>query len=107
MKRYLIIGALLVSAVTSSFAQSNNVDAFFHASPYLNFTDQAAYANRSVGYVGYLLVDGKQLTEIGINYCNQGCVCLGFSSWKRPRWYETRCSRNTSLPQQKIGEDFM
>jgi hypothetical protein len=109
MKRYLIIGALLVSAITSSFAQSNMIDAFFHANPYLSFTAQAEYGNRSVGYVGYLLVNSTELAGIETNYLNQGCVRLGMASWKCLPYY------GGGLPQKdeaifyarRIGADLV
>src|SRR5258708_37975050 len=86
MKRYLIIGALLVSAITSSFAQSN-IDGFFHANPYLDFTQQAAYARRQIGYVGYRLINPSELAAIDQNFQNQGCVRLGISSWRILPYY--------------------
>lgn len=86
MKRYIIISALLASAITSGFAQSN-VDAFFHADPYLDFTQEAAYAHRNIGYVGYRLISPFDLQAIDQNFLNQGCVRLGFSSWKILPYY--------------------
>lgn len=80
MKRYIIISALLASAITSGFAQ--NVDAFFRVDPYLDFTQEAAYAHRNVGYVGYRLISPSNLQAVDQNFQNQGCVRLGISSWK-------------------------
>jgi hypothetical protein len=51
MKRYLIIGALLVSAITSHAQTGGAVDSFFHAN--YNLPNLAQYANRQVGQVSY------------------------------------------------------
>src|SRR5258707_1456194 len=49
MKRYLIIGALLVSAIRSQDQTGGAVDSFFHAN--YNLPNLAQYANRQVGQV--------------------------------------------------------
>src|SRR5260221_13197729 len=86
MKRYLIIGARLVRAIASSFVQSN-IDAYFHANPYMVFTQQVAYARRQIGYVGSRLINPSELEAIDQNFQNQGCVRLGISSWRILPYY--------------------
>src|SRR5258708_31016659 len=79
MKRYLIIGALLVSAITSHAQTGGGVDSFFHAN--YNLPNLTQYANRQVGQVSYVLVSRNEYEDVEQRYTNGGYVKLGESRW--------------------------
>jgi hypothetical protein len=78
MKRYIILGALLVSAITSH-AQTNGVDAFFRAN--YNVPNLAEYANRQVDQVSFVLVNWSEYNDVQQRYLDGGYVKLGESHW--------------------------
>jgi hypothetical protein len=66
----------------------DGVSTFFSANPELTFTAEAAYANRTVNYVAYRLIDSNQLSPIHQNFLRQGCVYLGNSSFSMNNVYD-------------------
>ncbi len=79
MKRYIILGALLVSAITSQ-AQTNPIDAFFQAN--YDVTNLGAYASRRVSQVSYVYVGWSDWRNVRQRYLDGGYVQLGASDWE-------------------------
>src|SRR6266436_2150583 len=79
MKRYLIIAAVLVGAITSH-AQPSAIDAFFQAN--YNVTNLAEYANRQVDQVSYILVGWSEYIDVQQRYLDGGYIKLGESDWE-------------------------
>src|SRR5258707_14575339 len=78
MKRYLIIGALLVSAITSH-AQTNSIADFFQAN--YDVTNLDEYANRRIRQVSFVLVNWSEYNDVQQRYLDGRYVKLGESHW--------------------------
>jgi hypothetical protein len=79
MKRYIILGALLVSAITQAYADSSYIDSFFQGN--YNVPNLGEYAKRQVGQVSYVLVGWNEYSNVQQRYLDGGYVKLGESHW--------------------------
>jgi len=86
MTRAMLVGAVLLTAVISSKAQSSEfegIDSFFQAN--VNLPNAADFANRQTNApVNYLLVDQSNLQQVVDRLINGGMTYLGVSSFRFP-----------------------
>jgi hypothetical protein len=82
MRQFIIIGALLVSAITGHAQQQqySPIDSFFQAN--YNVPNLARYANRQVGQVSYVLINVDEYLNVQQRYFDGGYVKLGTSAWE-------------------------